>query len=1267
MRRPSMAVHGLVLLVLLCATEVASAQSISFIGPPTTLGSGLQSSSARARLSDSQHGGVFVTLTVVDSLLARVAPDGDTPGAPIIDVFLPNGSTDAFLVVQALEGATGPVQVEASAPGFTTASFVVDLVTPYYEISGLGTSTDVPDLDDVFEVRVGVAASASSNLSLQEARAGGPGFDVEVSVDDPVVAELVGEFNRGQLLDLFIAPGSFRTPTSVASGGVALDGLQAGTVEVTAQIDGLLAQDDAVRTVTVNPAAIGWVGLPAEVGSGLRRESLRARLNGPSHGGVTLEISSLDPSRLLLASADGDTGVVSFQAFVPDGSTDVIFGVDGLEGVTGVVGVEATAPGWVSAVEGVEVKAPYVALQGLSTSQDTLDPPDAFYARVGLSSTGTSITSLQTLRVGSPGVDLTFVVDDSTLAMLETNEARNDTITLSLPEGEFGTPTTFETGGVQLDGIGAGTATVGVSAPGFIPAATAQRTVTISQPSISFIGLPGKVAAGHVTGLMRARLGASQHGGTTVRIEVADPGLARVSVDPGVVGTDFVDVFVPDGSIDALFYSHGLEGVVDTVQVTATATQFLSVGADLEVVAPALQVAGLGATLDTADPVDEFYARTGYPISNGSSISLQALRPGSPGLDVEFTLSDSTVAQLVTSGSSAGSQEIPVTPGEFQTPTTLGAGGLALEGLVPGSVVVSARAPGYEVITASDRSVTIVQPTISWIGTGGEVGAGLQTGQQRARLSGGLHGGVTVRIESTDPSRLLVSADESTPGSTFVDVFVPDGSIDAFFYSQALEGVTGTVGISATAPGFANASTDMTVVEPALEISGLSSTLSVGALPDAFDVRSGLPNSNGTAVSGLQEPRAGGGGVEVTIESLTPAVAELVTLGGAGSVAVLSIPEGEFRTPNSIEAGGVGARGLSSGSSVIQVTAPGFTVVGTSQREVTVASNGIGLAGVPAFLGARLQTPVLVAQLDDPSHGGVTLSIASGDTNLVLVAPDPVTPGAASLDVFLPNGVGSAQYVLQGREGGTGNVTVSATAGGAAGSVVFEVVEPALQIVGLPDSLEIIDPDEAFAIQTGISSAGGDSLAQRQAVRTGAGPLAVSVVNALVDTGDLVTSALQADSLVVEVAEAAFQSPATVNGGGVAFDPRLPGTTTLTLLAPGFLTTVAGSLPLVVFGDPTSSPVLPRRLALEPNVPNPFNPSTRIRFALPEAGRVRLDVLDLRGRRVQSLVDGELEAGLHTLEWQGRDERGRSVASGVYFLRLDAAGHQKRQKMVLLK
>jgi hypothetical protein len=90
-------------------------------------------------------------------------------------------------------------------------------------------------------------------------------------------------------------------------------------------------------------------------------------------------------------------------------------------------------------------------------------------------------------------------------------------------------------------------------------------------------------------------------------------------------------------------------------------------------------------------------------------------------------------------------------------------------------------------------------------------------------------------------------------------------------------------------------------------------------------------------------------------------------------------------------------------------------------------------------------------------------------------------------------------------------------------------------------------------------------------------------------------------------------------------------------------------------------------LRLQPNYPNPFNPTTEIAFVLPEATTVELAIFDLAGCRVRSLAGGPLAAGPHSVTWDGRDDTGQALPSGVYFCQLLAGAHAETRKLTMLK
>ena len=99
----------------------------------------------------------------------------------------------------------------------------------------------------------------------------------------------------------------------------------------------------------------------------------------------------------------------------------------------------------------------------------------------------------------------------------------------------------------------------------------------------------------------------------------------------------------------------------------------------------------------------------------------------------------------------------------------------------------------------------------------------------------------------------------------------------------------------------------------------------------------------------------------------------------------------------------------------------------------------------------------------------------------------------------------------------------------------------------------------------------------------------------------------------------------------------------------------------------TEDPTLPRQFALHQNLPNPFNPTTRILYTLSQGAATRLTVYNLLGREIVTLVNDFQSAGDHTVVWNGRDQRGRAVSSGVYLYRLKSGGEVTFRKMTLMK
>ncbi len=96
-------------------------------------------------------------------------------------------------------------------------------------------------------------------------------------------------------------------------------------------------------------------------------------------------------------------------------------------------------------------------------------------------------------------------------------------------------------------------------------------------------------------------------------------------------------------------------------------------------------------------------------------------------------------------------------------------------------------------------------------------------------------------------------------------------------------------------------------------------------------------------------------------------------------------------------------------------------------------------------------------------------------------------------------------------------------------------------------------------------------------------------------------------------------------------------------------------------------PTLPREITLYQNYPNPFNAGTKISFTIHDQYDVTINIFDMLGRRVRSLVDGQIQAGKYSINWDGRSDTGERMSSGVYFYNLKADMFEDSKKMVILK
>ena len=120
-------------------------------------------------------------------------------------------------------------------------------------------------------------------------------------------------------------------------------------------------------------------------------------------------------------------------------------------------------------------------------------------------------------------------------------------------------------------------------------------------------------------------------------------------------------------------------------------------------------------------------------------------------------------------------------------------------------------------------------------------------------------------------------------------------------------------------------------------------------------------------------------------------------------------------------------------------------------------------------------------------------------------------------------------------------------------------------------------------------------------------------------------------------------------------------------IAEGLLVDLKGDIDPLTQVEIGSLKPVPEHFALRQNAPNPFNPATNISYELPDAANVRLSIYNLLGQEVRTLVNGAMEAGYYTVNWDGNDSSGRQVASGIYLYRIQAGEHVQARRMMMLK
>jgi hypothetical protein len=491
----------------------------------------------------------------------------------------------------------------------------------------------------------------------------------------------------------------------------------------------------------------------------------------------------------------------------------------------------------------------------------------------------------------------------------------------------------------------------------------------------------------------------------------------------------------------------------------------------------------------------DWYLQVGIPNPDGTALSqVQVVRPGS-GLVFTLSNTNATVGRLRSDEPVATGQVVtkPINPGTYFTSAAAEgtSWGLAFEPLANGSTTVSVSGPPGVLTMSSTgvRQVTVADAGITAPGAA-VVGSRLMA-FTAANLSAANHGGSQVTVTSSDPSKVLLSADSVALGEASISVPVINGQTFVPYFLYGVANATGTATVTISADGFGEASQQVEVVQSGVEIHGLDAEMSnLSADDNDWYLQVGIPNVDGTSLLQIQLVQPGPP-FEVTLTNSQSTVGRLHSdePAASGQSVTKPIMPGSYFSigtgPDPIY--GLGFEPLANGTTVVTATGPAGvrTMTATGIRTVEVATPRI-LVSSAETVGAGLQVPIF-ATLNGAQHGGVSVLITTSAPGLILVSPDVTTTGQTSFSVPVADNTTAVPFVIQALENVTGTAIVSLTTEGfITATITVTVTQSAIEILGLPVQIAAGAPEETFwYVQTGLAHPFSGGLMLVQTVRAG--------------------------------------------------------------------------------------------------------------------------------------------------------------------------------------
>jgi hypothetical protein len=949
-----------------------------------------------------------ITLTTSDPSKALISTSLQQHGQASVTL---TGSGSAWLEVV---DTSGPISITASGPGsdpVTLGLRLGELVAEFFNFSQPITETTVvpgQTLNTVVRVFVSPLDPQTNYASGFYVRPDATPIRLRVQSSDASIASAA-------LILAPVGPGAtfYDSPVTIQAHSV-------GDAVVSIQVDSGAIRNPVPLTVHVQPQKI--VMKPLTLGYNMA-VSLPVTLQGQSSPGTTqITLTSSDPSRLLLSLDAQTPGQPSVTLSTPYTNNNVY--AQALAS-TGSVDVTATAAGYASGKSTVTLVP-----SGFAWSPSYVDitnvpgqgrPPNPVVAPYAIDPSNGTAFLRQALR---PGLDGKIMLQNSNPDAVTLAQ---DTISLSAFSA--GDPFSGAGFGVALTQANGGDSQISITQPPGFVAPVGRGPLRAKAPHPSLKVSPQSVGR-NMQGIISVSLAnAAPSSSPSPQITLASGDPSKLLISNNNLDLGSASVAVGGGSN---LYLNALDGPVD-VKVTATAPGFESGSAIVSIIPSAIlfspgysgQAGDLTVQTNTQIDNVQLAINVASPDAQyvGAPYDTSTLRPGLDPIQVTINSSNAAVAAV---------PEPPVlnsltSQAKFQI-KSLAAGDAQLTIVPPPGFVLPRPGKGRTVkVSVSGPSFSLTNVTL---------GRDLQTAATLSVQSGAprIPNDVNVTLTSSDPSKVVLSADSVTPGSGSLTIpFFAGLASSRSIYVQALD-QSGTVSIMIAAPGYGSTSAQVMLFPTSFRADQMNVNLSAPSNPYQLPLRPvPLVDPPVSYVNSTYQLRAGMSGITIGVSSSAPAVvsapSQITASAGAREVDVPITP-------------------LSPGSATLSFNFPD-PYVAPGNVSVQVQGGSLFLSPSSPVLGKNLQTSMGVSA---QSGNGVALTITSSDPARLLVSTSASSLGQASVVATFFAGTPFNVYLQALSDTGTVTVMVAAT-GYQTVSATVQLTSPAVILGNMPTQI----------------------------------------------------------------------------------------------------------------------------------------------------------------------------------------------------------------------